>query len=62
MLFLKKLFFKKRCFKREETGATAIEYSLMAAAIAVAIMVVVFTLGDEILVLIGDLATALSGP
>ncbi len=32
----------------EESGATAIEYGLIAAGIAVAIIGVVFTLGDQI--------------
>ena len=34
--------------KDEESGATAIEYGLIAAGIAVAIIGVVFTLGDQI--------------
>lgn len=62
MLFFKKLFYRHEYFQREETAATAIEYSLIAAAIAVAIMVVVFALGDQIVLLIESLATALSGP
>lgn len=33
---------------RQEKGATAIEYSLIAAAIALAIMAVVFGLGDKV--------------
>ena len=32
----------------DESGATAIEYGLIAAGIAVAIIGVVFTLGDQI--------------
>jgi pilus assembly protein Flp/PilA len=37
----------KRFFKGEE-GVTAIEYALIAAGIAVAILAIVFTLGDNI--------------
>ncbi len=32
----------------DESGATAIEYGLIAAGIAVAIVAVVFTIGDEL--------------
>ncbi len=45
---LLKLWAKKEAFVRSEEGATAIEYGLIAAGIAVAISIVVFTLGDEI--------------
>ena len=35
-------------FFRDKSGATAIEYGLIAAGIAVAIIAAVFALGDEI--------------
>lgn len=35
-------------FVRDESGATAIEYGLIAAGISVAIIVVVGTLGDKV--------------
>ncbi|GAB5389829.1 MAG: Flp family type IVb pilin [Alphaproteobacteria bacterium] len=35
-------------FIRDEDGATAIEYGMIAAGIGVAIMVTVFTLGDDL--------------
>ena len=35
-------------FLRDESGATAIEYGLIAAGIAVAIIAAVFALGDDI--------------
>ncbi len=35
-------------FKSDRSGATAIEYGLITAGIAVAIIGVVFTLGDQI--------------
>ncbi len=42
------LFAKKEAFVRCEKGATAIEYGLIAAGIAVAISVVVFTVGTDL--------------
>ncbi len=45
---LLKLFAKKEAFIRSQEGATAIEYGLIAAGIAVAIAAVVFTAGDEL--------------
>ena len=41
-------------FARDEQGATAIEYGLLAAGVGVAIMLAVFTLG-------GDLTTMFEG-
>jgi pilus assembly protein Flp/PilA len=35
-------------FFKDKTGATAIEYGLIAAGIAVAIIAAVFALGDEV--------------
>ena len=35
-------------FGKDESGATAIEYGLIAAGIAVAIIAAVFALGDEV--------------
>jgi pilus assembly protein Flp/PilA len=35
-------------FFRDDSGATAIEYGLIAAGISVAIAVVVFSVGDEL--------------
>jgi pilus assembly protein Flp/PilA len=35
-------------FVNEETGATAIEYGLIAAGISIAIITVVFTLGTQL--------------
>ena len=37
-----------RAFYRDKSGATAIEYGLIAAGIAVAIIAAVFALGDDI--------------
>ncbi len=38
----------KRKFVSDEEGATAIEYGLIAAGIAVAIIAAVFAIGDEL--------------
>lgn len=43
-----KLLAFKETYLRNEKGATAIEYGLIAAGIAIAIVAVVFTLGDEV--------------
>ncbi len=42
------------------SGATAIEYGLIAAGIAVAIILTVALLGDELAALFGDLQTSLA--
>ncbi|MFK7840515.1 MAG: Flp family type IVb pilin [Bdellovibrionales bacterium] len=43
-----KLLAMKDAYLRDDEGATAIEYGLMAAAIALGIVALVFTLGDRI--------------
>lgn len=53
---MKKQFSK---FLRSSKGATAIEYGLIAAGIAVAIAVVVFALGSTVKNLFGNTLTAL---
>ncbi len=47
-------------FTANSSGATAIEYGLIAAGIAVAIIVSVGLLGDELGGLFGDLQVALA--
>lgn len=42
-------------------GATAIEYGLIAAGIAVAIVVIVFTVGDQLLAVFTTVSTKLQG-
>lgn len=51
------LLAKFQAFKSDERGATAIEYGLIAAGIAVAISVVVFAFGDDLATLFGDMST-----
>ena len=48
-------------FTADTSGATAIEYGLIASGIAMAIIVTVGLLGDELGVLFGDLQVALAG-
>ncbi len=49
-------------FFRNEKGATAIEYGLIAAGIALAIAAVVFTLGDEVALVFQDVEAGFAGP
>lgn len=48
-------------FIADENGATAIEYGLIAAGIAVAIMVTVGLLGDDLNAMFEDVQTELAG-
>ena len=48
-------------FLKDEEGATAVEYGIMVAAIAVAILVIVFALGDRIANLFTDVDEAIEG-
>jgi len=51
-----------RRFYSDTSGATAIEYSLMVAAIAVAIFGIVFAFGDTIVAFYDGLFEAVMGP
>ncbi len=48
-------------FVKDETGATAIEYGLIAALIAVAIIVAVTSLGTALSTKFNGIATSLNG-
>lgn len=48
-------------FFQNESGATAIEYGLIAAGIAVAIIAAVFALGDEVKGFFTDIQGDLAG-
>jgi pilus assembly protein Flp/PilA len=50
---------KLYAFIRDENGATAIEYGLIAAGISVAIIAVVQGLGSQLNVVFGKVSTAL---
>jgi pilus assembly protein Flp/PilA len=56
-----KLLALMNAYKKNEEGATAIEYGLIAAGVSMAILVVVFLLGDEIERIFTDIQTALAG-
>ncbi len=45
----------------DESGATAIEYGLIAAGIAVAIIGIVFTLGDQISAMFANIQSQIAG-
>jgi len=55
------LFSKIKAFFRQTRGATAIEYGLIVAAVALAIVVIVFTLGDQIVDLMDDVIGKVAG-
>lgn len=55
-----KLIAKLEAFRANEKGATAIEYGLIAAGIAVGIAVTVFAFGDDLSGLFGDMSTKLA--
>jgi pilus assembly protein Flp/PilA len=48
-------------FAKDESGATAIEYGLIAAGIAVAIVVAVNAVGSQLNTLFGTVKTKLGG-
>jgi pilus assembly protein Flp/PilA len=52
-----KILAKIQAFRMDERGATAIEYGLIAAGIAVGISVVVFAFGDDLANLFSDMST-----
>jgi len=48
-------------FTKDESGATAIEYGLIAALIAVAIVAAVTTVGSQLVTTFNDIVTSLGG-
>ncbi|TVQ82548.1 MAG: Flp family type IVb pilin [Micavibrio sp.] len=58
---LLKLWTQVQAWKSDDDGATAIEYGLIAAGIAVAIAAVVFAFGDELRDLFEGLTGTLQG-
>lgn len=59
-MLIKLLAFKNAYLKNED-GATAIEYALIAAGISLAIVASVFAFGDELETLFGTLTGKLDG-
>ena len=58
---MKNLLTKIDTFVREEEGASAVEYGLLVALIAVAIMAAVGTLGTNLAAKFNSVATTISG-
>lgn len=56
-----KLIALKDAYMKDENGATAIEYALIAAGISLAVVAAVFAFGTELRVLFGTLTGALDG-
>lgn len=50
-----------RNFKRNDSGATAIEYGLIAALVAVGLITALTTLGTDLSGIFGDVSTELTG-
>ena len=50
-----------KIFARDESGATAIEYGLIAAGISVAIVAIVFTVGTQLTATFTTISTKLAG-
>jgi len=57
---LVQLWLKKDAFIRSERGATAIEYGLIAAGIALALSAVVFVVGADLVGLFGGIGDKLA--
>ena len=58
---MKTILEKCKNFLKEEDGASAIEYAIIAGLIAVGIIVAAGTLGEEISALFGRIETKLEG-
>jgi pilus assembly protein Flp/PilA len=58
---LTSLYVRARNWMECDEGASAVEYGLLVAGIAVAIIVIVFTLGDEIATMFGSISDAIAG-
>lgn len=61
LLMLLKLLALKNAYVKNEEGATAIEYGLIAAGISLAIVAAVYAFGDDLNTLFEGLSTSLSG-
>ena len=58
---MNKLIALKNAYLKDESGATAIEYALLAAGIGLAIVAGVFAFGADLAALFSNLAGALDG-
>ena len=59
---LSRLYRPFRRFLNSERGATAVEYVLLASAVAGAIAIIVFGFGEVMVDLINELIDSLDGP
>lgn len=57
---LRKLYAMREAYLRDENGATAIEYGLIAAGIALVIVGAVFTFGQDLNTLFTGMSTELN--
>ena len=55
-----KLLAMIQAYKKDESGATAIEYGLIAAGISIVLVTVVFAFGDQLEILFNNLTTELT--
>lgn len=58
---LTKIYALIKSYEKNESGATAIEYGLIAAGISLAIVAAVYTFGGDLNTLFEGLSTSLSG-
>lgn len=56
---MKKLFAFREAYLKNEDGATAIEYGLIAAGIALAVAASIFAFGDDLGAMFGKMETAI---
>ncbi|WP_437180901.1 Flp family type IVb pilin [Pseudomonas siliginis] len=52
---------KARAFSRSEEGASAIEYAIVVAMVAVVVVAFVTPLGDRVLAIFNNILTSLDG-
>ena len=57
---MKRIIAFREAYLRNEDGATAIEYGLIAAGISLAIIVVVFTFGDQLEITFNSMEAAMA--
>lgn len=58
---LTKLYVRFTAWAHSEEGATAVEYGIMVAGIAVVILVIVFALGDQIKAMFTQVSSWIGG-
>jgi pilus assembly protein Flp/PilA len=59
---MNKLYLATRKFLRDEEGVTAIEYGLIAALIAVAVIATVYLIGDKLNTMFDKIQACLANP